>query len=71
MLMLMLMMLMRLLLLLLLLLLLMLLTMRFLAVPEQCTLASQKRHYRNALLRKAWALGLSQAVEAKGRRDDG
>lgn len=63
MLMLMLMMLMR---LLLLLLLLMLLTMQFLAVPEQCTLASQKRHYRNALLRKAWALGLSQAVEAKG-----
>lgn len=47
-------------------LLLMLLTMRFLAVPEQCTLASQKRHYRNALVRKAWALGLSQAVEAKG-----
>lgn len=65
MLMLMLMMLMR-LLLVLLLLLLMLLTMQFLAVPEQYTLASQKRHYRNALLRKAWALGLSQAVEAKG-----
>lgn len=68
MLMLMLMMLMRLLLVLVLvlLLLLMLLTMQFLAVPEQYTLASQKRHYRNALLRKAWALGLSQAVEAKG-----